>query len=425
MTIVDHSARAHALLSASGTDWWTNCHGAPLFTRDMPDRPTEAGREGTAAHEVAQDCLVNGRDAIEWVDRAIDGFVVDAENWAEPIQEYLDECRKYMGLGWVWGVEERVSLAALDPPDDMFGTCDFWAYNAELQLLVIVDLKFGKGVAVKADDNGQVRYYALGKMLDLPPGARVRSILGVIVQPRRPFGEHVMRVEIDPSDLAAWSIWLMDQARLALTPGQPLTPGSWCHDKFCKANGRCAAQAGMALAVAQDEFSVEADVDAMSPSLPDPRLLTSAQMAEALNRAPMFEQWIKGLREIVADGIHRGWLTIPGWMVTPREGREKWASADDKAIARKLTSSYGVAEADAWQRKLASPAQARHAIVAGLRAGGMKKKDAEDVARGILSGMVVKESSGVNLVPEAMGRLPAGARGSEFDLLDAPEQPTI
>jgi hypothetical protein len=434
LMVEDHLTRAHALLSASGTDWWTNCLGAPLLTRDMPDVQSEYSREGTAGHEMAQDCLINGREAVEYIDRmvgaqaatddapALAGFVVD-EEWADAIQEYLDECREYMGPGWVWGVEERVSLEALDPPDHMFGTCDFWAYNAELGLLVIVDLKFGKGVAVKADDNGQVKYYALGRLLGLPVNMPVRSILCVIVQPRRPFGQHVMRIDVDPLELMAWSLWLLDRARLALTPGQPLTPGSWCHDKFCKLDGRCAAQAAAHLALAQDEFAL-AELEETAPRLPDPRLLTSAQVAAILDRAPLFEQFISAVREVAKDGIHRGWMDVPGWMVTPREAREKWASADEKAIAGKLVKVYGLSEDEAWKRKVSSPAQARAAIVAGLRSDGMKKKDAEPLARDLLSKITIKESSGVNLVPVAMNRIPAGVRGSEFDMLEAPADQT-
>ena len=64
----------------------------------------------------------------------------------------------------------------------MFGTADFVAYSKKRHELSIVDFKYGKGVWVAAEDNTQLKYYALGAALSI--NDPVSTISMTICQPR-------------------------------------------------------------------------------------------------------------------------------------------------------------------------------------------------------------------------------------------------
>ena len=49
-----HKDRAHALLSASGAHRWMNCTPSAVLESQFPDTTSEAAKEGTLAHEMAE-----------------------------------------------------------------------------------------------------------------------------------------------------------------------------------------------------------------------------------------------------------------------------------------------------------------------------------------------------------------------------------
>lgn len=50
----DHSKRAHALLSASSAHRWLACTPSAVAAEMYPNESTEFAKEGTLAHEVAE-----------------------------------------------------------------------------------------------------------------------------------------------------------------------------------------------------------------------------------------------------------------------------------------------------------------------------------------------------------------------------------
>ena len=55
--MADHASREHALLSASAAKRWMACTPSALLEENYPDRQTEYSKEGTRAHEIAEECL--------------------------------------------------------------------------------------------------------------------------------------------------------------------------------------------------------------------------------------------------------------------------------------------------------------------------------------------------------------------------------
>lgn len=252
-TTDDHSERAHSPLGASACSRWWNCPGSIYLSKGIPSRSSSFAREGTAAHELAQKCLESGKDAHHFLGITIDDDILVTEEMTEAVQEYVDECRAQGDLGTLpMMIETRISLNRLNPPADMFGTADFMVVQGPL--LVVLDLKYGKGVQVQAQDNPQLKYYALGALYALPDNIGIQRIKVGIVQPRV-LGVHIKYAEYDIMDLLEWSVELIDRAVIAMQPTSAVNPGSWC--RFCPASGLCPAQAEKALRAAQDVFFVE------------------------------------------------------------------------------------------------------------------------------------------------------------------------
>jgi Protein of unknown function (DUF2800) len=419
-----HSERAHCRLGGSATYRYFNCHASILAAEGYPESTSEFAREGTVAHEMAQLCLENGQDAVEFIDREFDGFIVD-ESWAEAVQIYLDECRKYMTSGYVWWIEKPVSLEKLDPPEPMYGTADFVAYDKLTGLLVVIDFKFGRGVVVDIDGNPQLRFYALGAMLALPPEMPVNNILTVIVQPRVLKGKPFKSILVSTIDLIEWSMVLMDNARAALDPDAAFHPGPWCRSTFCKRDGQCHAQANAVLDFTKSSFA-EFTEPGTSVALPGMQEISIKQRAAMLNRLQDLKDFIKAFEESSIALLKWDAQAIPGWTIEYGETRYKFLGIEDEdAVATKLMKSAGLSADQVWHRKLVTVAQARAALTANLRTDGLKAGEAKTRAAEMLKSMTIRPpSTNAKLVPLSSGASPSSAGVmDQFEYLDAPSEP--
>ena len=75
--------KPHAELGPSKWDQWGTCPGSIPLTAGMPNNSSAYAREGTAAHQLLQDCLEGGFDAEDLLGREyeIEGevFIVDMD----------------------------------------------------------------------------------------------------------------------------------------------------------------------------------------------------------------------------------------------------------------------------------------------------------------------------------------------------------
>jgi hypothetical protein len=397
----------HSELGASGCKLWWNCPGSVNFCRDLPNEDNEHSIAGTAAHAVAEMCLRNEQEAEEYIGRMVDAKGTQVEvtaKMAEDVQQFVEACRNYIpGASQYW-IERSFDLSMLGPPAPMFGTADFVAIVG--RRLIVVDYKNGF-VPVEGEGNMQLRYYALGAWLSLPKGTPIDRIDIMIVQPNAQ-GKTFKSELIEPEDLLAWSIELIEHAEATIPPDAPRTPGSWCKDNYCRGRGRCPDQADSALAVAATEL----------PAMPS--LLEPEQVAYLLSRIPEVKAFIKSVEEAGTQLAHQE--TLPGWTLAPKRGTQSWADA--KTAGDMLTGLHELDESEAYEpREVVSPARARKAlgakIYAEAKAKGQKyaKKSCELDAARLLDKLIVTTSSGFNLVPvsEDNPALPPG--GSEFSAI--------
>jgi hypothetical protein len=202
----------------------------------MDSGDTSYSREGTAAHAVHEACLRRRVDPHTFVGQLIEGVRITS-GMATAIAVSVTHCHRLMDTADAHWIEYPVSLAALGPPADMFGTLDFACYFAPRQELHVVDLKFGAGVYVRAKGNPQLRYYALAAAatFEVP----VSTVVTTVVQPRfggnsDPIRSAIVRAE----DMAEFAIELLERAQIAMLPDAPFAAGDWC--KFCAAKNTCA-----------------------------------------------------------------------------------------------------------------------------------------------------------------------------------------
>ncbi len=232
----------HSNLGGSGAERWMNCPGSNVLlqTLDLPETDESFyAAEGTAAHEVAAHCLRKDIDTWEPVGQTFYGHEVTQE-LADAVQMYLDKVRdlraEHLGNGSVMRasfVEHRISG---DWNDKFYGSVDSaeWSSDGESSLLDVTDFKYGAGIAVDADHNHQLMYYAVG-MLEHRRADIVRLR---IVQPRAFHVDGPDRVWATTGrELIEWKnevlIPAMARAELDVT----LVPGEWC--RFCPAKLAC------------------------------------------------------------------------------------------------------------------------------------------------------------------------------------------
>ena len=239
----------HAVLSASSSHRWLHCNPSARLELEFEDRETEAAAEGTAAHALAEHKLrkalkmrstrpVSKYDSDE-MEMYTDGYL---EFVLEAIEEARQDCPDPKVL-----IEQRLDFSCYVP--DGFGTGD--CLIVADKLLHIIDLKYGQGVLVNAEENPQMMLYALGALRIFDCLYDIETVSMTIYQPRR---ENVSTWVISVAELRDWAEkTLKPKAELAFKGEGEYCPGSWC--QFCKAAVKCRARADAKLQLAKYEFA--------------------------------------------------------------------------------------------------------------------------------------------------------------------------
>jgi hypothetical protein len=373
--VTAHETRAHAVLGASSAHRWMACPGSVRLSAAAPPRASSRyADEGTAAHQLAEWCL---RENSHAADRVGTVELVNSVEWevteemADAVQVFVDTVRAEWRAGDTLLVEQRFDLSGLH--GGMFGTNDACVVSPSRGTLFVFDYKHGKGHAVEAVGNPQLRYYGLGALMHLGM-AGIHTIVLTIVQPRAPHRDGPVRREtISAMDLLEWTADLRRAARATEAADAPVNAGEWC--TFCPAAGTCPALRDKALESAMADFA-----GAVIKVPADPGVLTPEQMARLLDASDLIDKWLAAVR---AHALHlaESGGTVPGYKLVDKRATRKWR---DDGAAPQLLSGLGLDQDDIFDRKLRSPAQVEKLLP--------KEK------RGDLAALVVKESSGVNLV---------------------------
>lgn len=364
---VDHTKRAHALLSASSAARWLACPPSAVAAEAYPNQDTEFTREGTLAHEVAEVTArvrLNGGQ-IECLPEGCDNDMQEcAERYADYIQEHMQHD------GSIVLLERRVDFSPWVP--DGFGTCDCIIIQDDT--LTVIDYKYGKGVPVEAKGNPQMRLYALGALYEYGFAYDIEKVETHIFQPRI---SNISADSLTSDDLLAWGRSIEPIALDAAQGKGKYNPGSHC--KFCPHAGRCRA-----LTKVCTEYVQHRDMRIKVP------VLAPHEVAEVLQMEPLITLWLKRVKDqALTDMLDGG--EVPGWKVVEgKQGNRKWT--DELKVAETLKGA-GYQMGDITETKLLSPAAMDKSIG--------KKKVAE-----LLDSLIDRAPGAPTVVPESDKRQP-------------------
>lgn len=373
---MNHASRSHSRWAASATARNWACPGAIAMATISPaERKSPHAARGTAAHEVAERCLLHDLDASSQLGETIkvDGFSIDVdEEMANNVQVYLDYVRERAVELQVSRtiIEERFDLDRLRPPFEAGGTCDAILISVVRRTLEVIDLKYGVGV-VEAVDNKQLRTYALGALLEHKDSG-VETVIATIVQPRARHVDGVVRSEsFHVADLLTWGINLlkaMERSKEALDAFERcggnrvafddwaasyLSPGDTC--RFCPAEGVCPARRKDVLRITPQvlrNFLDDPSLETPPTNMPVPTGVE--ELARTLDALDNLEEWINAVRHH-AQMLAEAGTAIPNWGLTDKIGLRAWLE-EDEAISGLLAAGLSVDQL--YTKKLISPAQA-------------------------------------------------------------------
>lgn len=355
----------HAKLSASSSHRWLACAGSIKAEEGLPDRTSHQSEEGTKAHAVAEALLCHIPD----VD--VTGF--------EPVLEYVEYVTLLAKAKQLF-VEARVDFSEWVP--DGFGTCDAIVLNPILGEIDIVDLKYGQGLKIYADDNSQLMLYALGVVSNYGfIMCEITKITLHIVQPRL---DHISTWSITLEDLLTWGKWVKERAQLALSENAPSIPGD-AQCQWCKAKPTCPALLMRTQEVTLSEFD----------RLDNPDTLTDDQVRYALENKKLIVSWLDAVESLVYERLQNGG-TFEGFKLVAGRTVRDWSNPQEAEI--ELARIVGDA---AYEKKLLSVAKAEKLL-------GRKKAQA-------LDHLVAKTEGAPRLAPESDKRKASGADASDFD----------
>ena len=302
----------HALLSPSSAHRWIRCTPSAVLETEFEGRSSPAAAEGTAAHALCEHKLkrllhrrskrpVSSYDSDE-MEEYTDAYV---EFVSELLEKEKQNCKDPLVQ-----VEERLDLSRYVP--GAFGTAD--CLIVADGTLHVIDMKYGLGVLVSAEDNPQLKCYGVAALSIYESLYDIKDVSLSIFQPRR---ENVSTWTISAKDLKLWAeSELKPKAQLAFKGEGEYAPGEWC--QFCRAAVKCRARAKEKLLIAEEEFRL-------------PPLLTDDEIEAVLPKLTDIIKWANDIGSYALEMAVSHGKEWTGYKVV--EGRSVRRYSDETAVA--------------------------------------------------------------------------------------------
>jgi len=313
---------AHSIRGASSAHRWTQCAGSIRMSEDMPEQTSIFAAEGTLYHEQMEQMLLKGE-----VEHNPDVTAEMLEAVSQSL-EYLDHCGLTADRCDHFGVEEQVSYSYW--VKDGFGTSDVIAIKDGT--MHIADFKYGQGVKVSAQDNLQLKLYALGAYYKYHKQYDIKDFELHIIQPRM---VHFESAWVTHKELRDFAEWIKERAIATLDPDAPLSP-SEAACRWCKAKATCPA-----LHQHTQEL-IASDFDSME--LPSPDSLTPKQLRQVLEGKKLVEGWLNAVEEYVTNELSAG-REFLGYKLVEGRSIRKWKDGASDVLQTELGE-------DAFEKKL-------------------------------------------------------------------------
>lgn len=400
MTATPDQLPAHSEYSPSSSEGWSTCADYINANRGLPDTTSWEAAEGTAAHWIRNECLMNGEDAVNYI-----GHIQKVEEWefewtaddARLLQPGIDRIRSYDGLfyGEHW-VNLTTWLGTDSQGRPQGGTLDGGIITDDL--ICVDDEKWGRGVPVSPIRNKQLMLYALGFWESIARHkTQATRFLLRIDQPRHLAGGGEWETNLD--ELLAFGEWIKERVAATKQPNPPRTASlkgcMWCRRK--EATGGCDTYDAYMVETLGLEFD---DLD--NPPLQIEKPLTPERRRVLLDHSSAIEKWLERLSDECLEDYMAGRPTGGLKAIDGRKSPDAWI--DEKTVATPILQ--GLLGDRSFTSKLITPTQA------------CKNFNLDDFDLLLLAPHIKRGQRKPTLVPEEVDR-PALTRANEFDDLDS------
>ncbi len=399
---------AHAPLGPSSAEGWATCADYVNANRGLPDVTSEPAAEGTVAHSISELCLALGLSAYDFI-----GIVTRLQSY---VFEWDDEdamllqpgIEATLAMGGEFYGEHRVDISKWTLPGQ-FGTLDRAVVAINDDCITIIDLKWGRGIAVSPVGNKQLMLYALGFWWAIARHRTKATKFRLIIdQPRHAGGGGIWNTTLD--ELLAFGEWIRERAAATALPNPPRTASLmgciWCRRR--RAPGGCDTY---------DEYMINllgqtwSDIDMglfMDTPIALPRALTPERRSFLLLHKDSIRRWLEQLDEECMADAEAGLPTGDVKAVLGNKLPDKWKDkgVPAKPLVERLLGDEG------FTKRLKSPKQISTAVVGN-----------EEAAKAVAEFIDFGERKHV-LVPIADARSPITTASEFDDLTDATESPS-
>lgn len=311
------------------------CPGSVALCDKMPKQPSSKfADEGTLLHNVISQILETNTQPSDHIGTTYEGIVLTQDlidTKLLPALASLDDIDPDKLMEYA--TETRVGFGDVIP--NVFGSTDFLGRLNDKA--VVLDWKFGSGVAVEAEENAQLMFYAAAAMRT--PEAQwvfdgATEIECIIVQPPA-----VKRWTTTPARIKQFEKELVQAVKTASKPNAKLSAGEHC--RFCSAKPVCPLMTG---AVDRALVTKLDNIDAPT-------------ISAYLKNADILEGWISSLRELAFNLVEQG-KPLPGYKLVAKRATRKWINEE----AAKAALLVNLNESDITETSLISPAVAEKAL---------------------------------------------------------------
>lgn len=318
----------HALLSASAAKRWTECTPSARLNEGIEERASPYAAEGSDAHSVCQYLTEDEfgiptedpRESLTYYNQEMQEC---AEIYLNYIKEIMAEVKTQCDDPEIF-VEQRVDFSRWVP--EGFGTAD--CIILADGTLHVIDFKYGAGVLVSAEENTQMKCYALGTLDMFGDLYDVDFITMHIIQPRK---DNISSWTVSVTDLLSWADeFLAPRAALAYEGAGDFVAGSHC--QFCKVKATCRKRAEANLELAKHEFDL-------------PSTLDDTEIAVVLSKIDDLVSWANDVKEYALSQALAG-KKYDGFKIV--EGRSTRKYTNEDLVAEAVTS----AGYDPFEKKL-------------------------------------------------------------------------
>lgn len=315
---------AHAILSASGASRWMACPPSARLEQGFENKSSVFAAEGTLAHELGELGLklalgeITKRVYTTRANKLTKDNELFSEDMPDYVETYIETCMERVSEAKattpdaVFKIEQRLDFSEWVPQG--FGTGDFTIIADGT--MEICDLKYGKGVPVSAENNKQMRLYALGALREFSFLYDIEKVRMTIIQPRL---DNISTDEITVQELLTWANEVVKPTAELAFKGE----GEFCagdHCRFCRAKAVCKARADKNMELAKYDFE-------------EPKTLDNDDVAYILGKVDELVNWAGDVKEFALEQALNG-EDFTGFKLV--EGRSNRKYTDKSAIIETL-----------------------------------------------------------------------------------------